>query len=149
MENKIELLEHEAFLREDAGKFLRYLTAKNGETDFSATFEFSVDAEKYGDWHCDVTLMRREGSCDAPALALSDSLSIAVAGNKATVTVPFLPFAPFELLIRPYADGADGLRRYGMTCVFYHQGRCDGEGNPLFSTVSREDCRIVASESTY
>lgn len=149
MENKIELLEHEAFLREDAGKFLRCLTAKNGETDFSATFEFSVDAEKYGDWHCDVTLMRREGSCDAPALALSDSLSIVVVGNKATVTVPFLPFAPFELLIRPYADGADGLRRYGMTCVFYHQGRCDGEGNPLFSTVSREDCRIVASESTY
>ncbi|MBR4873712.1 MAG: DNRLRE domain-containing protein, partial [Clostridia bacterium] len=148
MENKIELLEHAEFLREHAGKILRYQTEQDGDT-FSATFEFSIDGATCRDWHCDVTLMRRDGSKNTEARMLSDSVSIDVAGDVATLMVSSLPLVPFEILIRPYGVGADGLYRYGTTYIFYYQGALDGEGKPCFSTIPREDCRVLASESTY
>ena len=101
MENKIELLAHAEFLREHAGKILRYQTERDGDT-FSAAFEFSIDGATCGDWHCDVTLMQRDGSKNAEARTLSDSVSIDVTGDVATLTVLSLPLVPFEILIRPY-----------------------------------------------
>ena len=144
-----ELLEHEEFLRESAGKFLNCETEKNGETAFSAKFEFAIDGTNCGDWRCDATLMQRAENKEAQVRELSDELSLRVKDNVASLSIASLPLEPFELLLRPYALGDDGLYRFGMTYIFYYQGATDGEGRPSFSTLSRKDCRIVASENTY
>lgn len=151
MENKIELLEHKEFLRESAGKFLRYQTEKKGEDSFSADFFFEIGYEpesaKSSVWNCDVSLMRREEG-GAQLCELSGKLTAASEG-KAILSLPALPRVPFELLIRPYTVDDLGMYRFGVTYIFYYQGGVDGEGRPSFSTLSREACRVAASEDTY
>ena len=149
MKKKIqsELLEHEAFVRESAGRFLSYRTEKTADGAFDAEFCFAVDAADGMAWRCDVTLMQ---SGDGKALVRDLSSSdVSVDGACATLRLCALPRGAFELLIRPYKVDAEGMRYYGVTCVFYHRGQVDKKGAPLLSTIPREACRIVALEDTF
>ncbi len=151
MENKIilELLERAPFARESAGKCLSYETQKTGEATFSADFLFAFEAIE-STFGCDVTLMQRdEGSGDL-VRDLSEQISIRADGARVTLSIFSLPLEPFELLIRPYTVDGEGVCRFGVSYVFYHCGTADGAGKPtFFSTLSRDICRVAATEDTY
>ena len=71
----------------------------------------------------------------------------------AALEIADLPLEPsgdfFELVIRPYVLGLDGIRRYGTAATFMFAGRTDAEGYPVLERQSGKRFSVVASDDTF
>lgn len=55
----------------------------------------------------------------------------------------------FELVIRPYALGEDGIRRYGDSAVLTYAGETDGEGYPILERVTERFATVYPTDDTF
>ena len=54
-----------------------------------------------------------------------------------------------EFSIRPYVEGYDGIRRYGVATKLAYRGQQDQTGHPILIHVEESTISIVASDDTY
>ncbi len=71
----------------------------------------------------------------------------------AALEIRDLPLEPageyFELVLRPYVLGMDGLRRYGVATTFMFIGRLDSEGYPILEAQTGKRFSVETSDDTY
>ncbi|MBO4978995.1 MAG: DNRLRE domain-containing protein [Clostridia bacterium] len=71
----------------------------------------------------------------------------------AALEIADLPLEPsggfFELVLRPYVLGLDGIRRYGTAATFMFAGRTDAEGYPVLERQTGKRFSVTASDDTF
>ena len=157
-------------IREDAADYLGYQTSKPENGSFSARMIFGVNSDQYRKVGYEIYRMEVDAEGVPFARQISaDTCDIYTdinGGGKsynvkstfsynyaAAITVSGLPETPraggMELVIRPYVEGFDGIRRYGVATKVAYTGQTDGNGYPVFEPVGDELITIVASDDTY
>lgn len=136
MKNKLrhELLKPKSFCREDVAECIGYMI----DTDENGSFEALVC---FGPKKAEVAYETLLLFGDGEAMCVSDRTQVEVlrdVGDYALVQIlriDALPIEPrggqFELVIRPYLVGKDGVRRYGETALLGYDGTCDETGSPI------------------
>ena len=70
----------------------------------------------------------------------------------AALEIGDLPLEPlgncFELVIRPYVLGMDGLRRYGLATVLFYEGETDENGYPVLKPQSGKSYTVKVTDDT-
>ncbi len=157
-------------VREEAADYLGYQTSKPENGTFSARMIFGVNSDQYRKVGYEIYRMEvdadgvpfaRQISADTCEIytdinggGKSYNVKSAFSYNyAAAITVSGLPEKPrdggMELVIRPYVEGFDGIRRYGVATKMLYKGQKDAAGYPVFSPVNDEVISVVASDDTY
>ena len=122
------------------------------KTSFSAKISFDIGAEICDLCHETVLLLIGEKGYPV-SVDMADSVKVSCVSNVAEFTVSNLPLAPkdgaFELVVRPYVMGEDGLRRYGVTKILYYRAKKDEKGYPILSQACEETYQVIATDDTY
>ena len=157
-------------VREDAADYLGYQTSKPSGGTFSTRLIFGLNDTEYRKVGYEVYRLETDVEGGIVARQLSDSTcdiytSIKGGGKDydvketfaynyaAALTVSGLPAEPkrgsFELVVRPYVEGYDGIRRYGISTRISYSGDTDANGYPVFKASDDKVISIVASDDTY
>lgn len=71
----------------------------------------------------------------------------------AALEIPDLPLEPeyatYEIVIRPYALGYDGIRRYGVATTLYYIGEIDEAGYPILHKNEGKILTVDCTDDTY
>lgn len=157
-------------VREEAADYLGYQTAKPSNGTFSARMIFGVNGTNHQAVGYEIYRMERNADGKMVPKQLSASVeelyTTVNGGGKtydvksefsynyaAALTVSDLPEKPgeggVELVVRPYVEGHDGIRRYGLATKIVYLGEKDDDGYPIFAPVTGGVISVVASDDTY
>ena len=157
--------------REAAADYLGYQTAKPADGTFSARVLFGLNGTDYNRVGYEVIYLAKDedGNVVAETLSKKEKViyeSILDATGKlcnvkdtfgyayaAAIEIPELPFDPwgsgFQLVVRPFVLGMDGIRRYGRATTLYSTSDTDENGYPIFDRMSVDKTVIGATDDTY
>ncbi len=157
--------------REAAADYLGYQTAKPTDGTFSARLVFGLNSTDYNRVGYEVIYLAKDedGNIVAETLSKKEKViyeSILDAdGNScnvkdtfgyayaAAIEIPELPFDPlsggFQLVVRPFVLGMDGIRRYGRATTLYNTSETDEDGYPIFDRMNVSKTVIGATDDTY
>ncbi|MBR4873728.1 MAG: DNRLRE domain-containing protein [Clostridia bacterium] len=156
--------------REEAADYLGYQTTKPEGDTFSARMIFGVNGDQYRKVGYEIYRLTTNNRGEVVARQLSattQEIYTSVRGGgkdynvkdafsynyAAALTVEDLPVTPgrggLELVVRPYVEGFDGIRRYGVATKIAYTGEKDENGYPMFHTVSADTISVIASDDTY
>ena len=157
-------------VREEAADYLGYQTTKPENGTFSARMIFGVNSDQYRKVGYEIYRIEQDAygepfarqisadTCDiytdinggGKSYNIKDAFSYNYA---AAITVSGLPVTPreggMELVVRPYVEGFDGLRRYGLATKIAYTGETDENGYPIFKPSEGKVTSIVATDDTY
>ncbi len=157
--------------REEAAEYFGYQTTKPENGEFSARLLLSLNRLDYNRVGYEVIMLTR----DADGNLVSEGISartktvydcLLTADGSIYYTedefgIPYmaaleldgLPEEPtgdfFELVVRPYVLGFDGIRRYGLATTLVYTYGTDDEGYPVLSKPRGQTCSVVATDDTY
>ncbi len=157
--------------REPSADYLAYQTAKPSDGLFSARILLGLNDTAYNRVGYEVIYLAKDedGNMVAESISKRDKViyeSILDAdGNlcnvkdtfgyayAAAIEIEGLPFDPwgtgFQLVVRPYVLGMDGVRRYGRATTLYCSAKADENGYPVFDEMNLDKTVITASDDTY
>ena len=156
--------------REESADFLGYQTAKPEGGTFDARMVLGVNDTVHNRVGYEALVLTR----DEDGLVQSETLSLKAkeiyetltdaAGNTynikelygynyaAALELSDLPLEPagdyFELVLRPYVLGMDGIRRYGLATTMLYTGETDAEGYPILERPSDERFSVLPTDDT-
>ncbi len=157
--------------RESSADYLGYQTTKPERGAFSARMVLGVNSTDFNRVGYEALVLTR----DEDGIVQSESMSLRVkeiyetltdaAGNTynikdlyeynyaAAMEIHDLPLEPtgdfFELVLRPYVLGMDGIRRYGVAATFIYNGKTDDEGYPLLTIQTGKHYTVMPTDDTY
>ncbi len=157
--------------RESSADYIGYQTTKPESGAFSARMVLGVNSTDFNRVGYEALVLVK----DEDGNVLSDPLSLRVkeiyetltdaSGNTyaikelydynyaAALEIHDLPLEPtgdyFELVLRPYVLGMDGIRRYGVAATFIYNGEIDDEGYPLLAIQNNKRYTVEASDDTF
>ena len=158
--------------REDAAELIGYQTAKPTDDSFSARIVMGLDGVDYNRVGYEIIKIMLDEDSNMISESLSARSKVVYETLKdtsgkayslkelygynyaAAVDVEGLPADPdsglFELVIRPYVLGMDGIRRYGVSSSYVYVGEKDAEGYPILKKkVEGEALEVASSGDTY
>ena len=156
--------------REEAADYLGYQTSKPSNGTFSARMIFGVNGVDHRTVGYEIYCLEQDEngglvSRNLSAKAYEVYTTLKGGGEDynvkntfdynyaAALTVSGIPEVPgeggIELIVRPYVEGYDGIRRYGIATKMIYAGVKDAEGYPVFRPVEDKVISIVASDDTY
>ena len=156
--------------REEAADYLGYQTAKPEGDTFSARMIFGVNGDQHSKVGYEIyrlTTNNRGEVVTRQLSATTQEIYTSVRGGgkdynvkdafsynyAAALIVEDLPVTPgrggLELVVRPYVEDSDGIRRYGVATKIAYTGEKDENGYPMFHTVSADTISVIASDDTY
>ena len=157
--------------RESAADSIGYQTTKPKDGSFDARVILGLDSTDFSRVGYEALILTK----DEGGVVLSETRSLKIkeiyetlidaAGNTydieklygyryaAAIEIADLPLEPsgglFELVIRPYVLGFDGIRRYGVAANFVFTGRTDDAGYPVFTRQSGKRYSVAPSDDTF
>ncbi len=157
--------------RESSADYLGYQTTKPDGGTFNARMVLGVNSTEFNRVGYEAIVLTK----DEDGVVQSDVLSLKVkeiyetltdaAGNTynikelydynyaAAMEILDLPLEPtgdfFELVLRPYVLGMDGIRRYGVATTFIFNGQLDDEGYPILEAQTGKRYSVETSDDTY
>ncbi|MBO4979100.1 MAG: hypothetical protein J6D16_01690, partial [Clostridia bacterium] len=157
--------------REEAADYIGYQTTKPESGAFSARMVLGVNSTEFNRVGYEALVLVK----DEDGNVLSDPLSLRVKeiyetltdakGNTysikelydynyaAALEIHDLPLEPtgdlFELVLRPYVLGMDGIRRYGVAASFIYNGKTDDEGYPLLTPQTGKRYQVLPTDDTF
>lgn len=159
-----------ALVREESADYLGYQTSMPENGTFSARMIFGLNGVAHKSVGYEIYLMKQSSNGtivprqlsakayevyetvkgDGKDYNVKDAFSYNYA---AALTVSDLPVTPgaggVELIVRPYVEGNDGIRRYGLATKMIYVGEKDEKGYPVFAPVDGKVISVVASDDTY
>ena len=156
--------------RESAADYIGYQTTQPKNGLFSARMIFGVNSDQFRKVGYEVYCLEENMNGEIITTELSKSTDVIYTSIKgggkdynikdefsynyaAALTIPNLPVLPegevIELVVRPYVEGYDGIRRYGVATKIMYAGRSDENGHPVFSPVEDKVISVIASDDTY
>ena len=157
--------------RESSADYLGYQTTKPDGGTFDARMVLGVNEQDFNRVGYEAIILTK----DEDGVVQSDSFSLRAKeiyetlvdadGNvynikdlydynyAAALELLELPLEPtgdyFELIVRPYVLGMDGIRRYGIAASFIYVGLTDENGYPLLEQQTGKRYSITVAEDTY
>ncbi|MBO4979738.1 MAG: hypothetical protein J6D16_04960 [Clostridia bacterium] len=157
--------------REAAADYLAYQTTKPESGAFSARVVLGLNGTDYNRVGYEVAVLTRDEDGNLMSEGLSQKTKVIYetlvdADGKAyniqelygynyaaALEIGDLPLEPtgdsFELVVRPFVLGMDGIRRYGVACSLVYNGRRDEAGYPMLIAQSGKRYSVEASEDTF
>lgn len=157
--------------REAAADYLGYQTTKPEGGAFSARVVLGLNGTAFNRVGYEVAVLTKDEDGKILSEALSNRTKVihetlvdAVGASynikelfdydyAAALEVPDLPLEPtgdsFELVVRPYVLGMDGIRRYGVASSLIYNGRRSEDGYPILVAQSGKRYSIEASDDTF
>ena len=157
--------------REETADYFGYQTTKPADGKYSARLLLGVNGLDWNRVGYEIIKLTRNKAGDLVAENLSaraktvyDYISTADGSGfytaddfgvpyMAALEVEGLPAEPtagfMELVVRPYALGLDGIRRYGVAVSLIHTSEVDEEGYPLFIKSVGKTLKVTSNADTY
>ena len=157
--------------REAAADYLGIQTAKPEGDTYTARAVFGVNDTVHNRVGYEVQLITVEGERNFVSTPISQKTKVVYESLKdangktynikneygynyaAAMEIPGLPVDPengyYEVVIRPYVLGMDGIRRYGVATVLSGTGETDENGYPILTKQAANNHTIIASDDTY
>ncbi len=157
--------------REEAADYLGYQTAQPDGGSFDARMVLGVNSTEFNRVGYEALILTKDedGFVQSEVLSLKakeiyETLTDAT-GNTynikelydynyaAALVIEDLPLEPigdyFELVLRPYVLGMNGIRRYGVATSLLFAGNRDDEGYPILEKPNSERLSITTSDDTF
>jgi hypothetical protein len=157
--------------REASADYLGYQVSKPEGDSFTARAVLGLDGLDYSRVGYETLILSRDEAGVVTTESLSDVTATVYetlrdgAGNSynvaelygrpyaAALEIPNLPLEPenatYEIVIRPYVLGYDGIRRYGLSTTLYYIGEIDAEGYPILHRNEGSILTVACTDDTY
>jgi hypothetical protein len=158
-------------LRENAADFIGYQTTKPEGGEFDVRLVFGLDSTEYNRVGYEVVLVTKDEEGNVYSEAISEKSKVVYetltdANGKtyavkdlygynyaAAITLTDLPLEPigdyYEVAVRPYVQGMDGMRVYGLAKTLFYTVQADDAGYPVFASEGAGSFTVIASDDTY
>ncbi len=157
--------------REAAADYLAYQTTKPEKGAFSARVILGLNSTEYNRVGYEVVVLTKDEDENLLSEAASQRTKVIYEtlvdadGNAysigelfdynyaAALEIHDLPLEPtgdsFELVVRPYVLGMDGIRRYGVASSLIYNGRMDEAGYPILIAQTGKRYSVEACDDTF
>ena len=157
--------------REPAADYLAYQTAKPEDGSFSARVLLGLNGTDFNRVGYEVIYLAKDENGNAIAELISKREKVVYETltdangtlcnvkdtfgyqYAAAIEIEDLPFdmwgSGFQIVVRPYVLGMDGVRRYGRAATLYFSSKLDANGYPVFDEARAEKVVIEPSDDTY
>jgi hypothetical protein len=156
--------------REPAAEYIGNQTSKPMGGVFSSRVVLGVNSTEYNRIGYETILLTRDDedvlydACGVKSKVVYTALKDALGKDynvkeqygydyAAAIVLDDLPVDPvggyFELVVRPYVLGMDGIRRYGHAITLVYDGSADENGYPIVIKRTESKITVVAEDDTY